>query len=71
MLTTHKARMRSIALSIALGILLVLLPALGFPARIDDRIIFVIGALLIIMGILMRRGMVASVDTHPSNDAVQ
>lgn len=59
MITTHKSRMRSIALMITLGVVLVVLPSLGFPARIDDHIIFVIGVVLIVMGVLIRRGMVS------------
>ena len=57
MITTHKSRMRSIALIITLGVILVLLPALGFPSSIDDKLIFIIGAVLIVMGVLIRRGM--------------
>ncbi len=49
--------MRSLALLITLGVFLVLLPSLGLPARIDDHFIFVIGIILITLGLLIRRGM--------------
>jgi len=44
---------------IALSVVLVLIPVLGFPARIDDRIILVIGLIILIISIYLRRDLLS------------
>lgn len=68
---THKKEMRLLALVVTLGVILVILPAMGFPSRIDDRFVFVIGAALIVTGMLLRRGVLARESSTIKEDQIK
>ena len=54
---TPKTQRHTLGWIVAVGVVLVLLPALGFPARITDKIILLLGAVVIVLALLLRRAL--------------